>query len=406
MAYLYMILFFLVACDKEEPAPTPVEPTPIFKKVWSTRIYETPFENVSTRSGFQYNDLYFAFGDDWSHPDPSIFAYDCTTGKLQWKWTQTGRLQLPASSVIGKENLLILYTSKGLICFDINLKQLLWEIVFADEGMKGGNPPVIFGENIYYVAHIYDRSGPAVYFRANLITGRTEKIFQVGIDNLWTPSLSPAAFWIDPISSDTLLLTINGKSKSGHGPDTSPTDLLAINLHTKNLEWKIDSIMEVPTNLLTPPVIYNNSVIFGGDWSIYSVDIPSATVNWRTQFTDLMKVGNFNRTGLLLKENRVYANPDVFGVMCLNADTGQVLWHNKTIAANCTPNMMIQDDMLITTSVGEGKVYFIDKDTGNVIHAERSEHTYHTDVLYDKTTDMYFVQDFAQAVGFKINKPK
>ena len=403
-----MILFFLVGCDKEEPTPnpTPTEPTPIFEKVWSTRIYEAPLENVGSDNAYIYKDLYLVTGDHWSHPDPSIFAYNCKTGLLEWKWTQTGRLQFPGYYVIGKENLLILYTSKGLICFDIDAKQMVWEIVFEDEGMVGGNGPVIFGDEVFYVAHLYSRGGPAIYFRANLKTGSHERIYQVDIDGGWTPSLSPAAFWINPISSDTLLLTINGKSMSGHGPETSPTDLLAINLRTKQLEWKMDSIMEVRTNLLTPPVIFENSVIFGGDWSIYSVDIPSSTVNWRTQFTDLMKVGNFNRTGLLLHDGRVYANPDVFGVMCLDAKNGDVIWHNKKIAATCSPNMLYNDDMLITSSWGQGSVFIIDAFTGEVIHKERSEHDYNIDVLYDSETDMYFVQDFAEAVGFKINKPK
>ncbi|MCB9311048.1 MAG: hypothetical protein H6567_13415, partial [Lewinellaceae bacterium] len=92
-----MILFFLVGCDKEEPTPnpTPTEPTPIFEKVWSTRIYEAPLENVGSDNAYIYKDLYLVTGDHWSHPDPSIFAYNCKTGLLEWKWTQTGRLQFP-----------------------------------------------------------------------------------------------------------------------------------------------------------------------------------------------------------------------------------------------------------------------------------------------------------------------
>jgi len=62
--------------------------------------------------------------------------------------------------------------------------------------------------------------------------------------------------------------------------------------------------------------------------------------------------------------------------------------------------------MLIIGSFGLGSVVIMDGLNGNVIHSERGERTYYTDVLYDKATDMYFVQDFAQAVGFKINKPK
>jgi hypothetical protein len=59
MGYLYMILFFLVACDKEEPTPTPPNVQPkIFEKVWSTRIYETPRENVGSFNSFIYKNWY------------------------------------------------------------------------------------------------------------------------------------------------------------------------------------------------------------------------------------------------------------------------------------------------------------------------------------------------------------
>ncbi|HMU03721.1 MAG TPA: hypothetical protein PJ990_08865, partial [Saprospiraceae bacterium] len=72
MTYLYMMLFFLVACDKEEPTPMPpvVQPK-IFEKIWNSRIYEAPLENVGSDNAYLYNDWYIVTGDHWSHPDPS-----------------------------------------------------------------------------------------------------------------------------------------------------------------------------------------------------------------------------------------------------------------------------------------------------------------------------------------------
>jgi outer membrane protein assembly factor BamB len=200
------------------------------------------------------------------------------------------------------------------------------------------------------------------------------------------------------------MIFLNGKSKSLHTPLESPTDLLAVNLRTKKLVLKVDNCMEVPTNLGSPPVIFENSVLFGGDWSIYCIGLPLGNVKWRTQLPGLQKVGNFNRTGLLLEANRVYVNPDVFGIGCLDAVSGSVLWYNNKTAANCTPKMLIQKDVLITTSVGLGKICFFDSKCGHLLHEEYSPRTFHTDVCYDEKTDMYFVQDFAEAIGFKMNK--
>ena len=165
--------------------------------------------------------------------------------------------------------------------------------------------------------------------------------------------------------------------------------------------WTIENVMEAPTNTLSPPVVFENTVIFGGDWSIYSVDILTGKVKWRKEFPELAKVGNFNSTGLLIVNEKVFANPDVFDIFCLNAKDGSTIWHKKD-APNCSPKMLYNDDMLITSSLGSVLIY--DSENGNLIHKEKSSNNYNIDVLYDAESNMYFVQDFAQAVGFKINK--
>jgi outer membrane protein assembly factor BamB len=398
-----------LACDKPDPItpPDPPKPEPkIFDKIWSTRIYEAPLENVGSDNAYIYKNLYLVTGDGWSHEDPSIYAYDTKSGLLQWRWQQSGRLQSAASRLVGQDNILILNGQKGILALNIETQEMIWEEIHKDFNQVGNTPILINSNYAYKINHFENYYGEASIIRYNIYTGKREVVYIVPIENQWSPSLSPPAFWIDPDSKDTIMVVINGKSQSGFSPQQSPTDLLAINLRTKSLVWKMENIMEVRTNLGRQPVIYQNSIIFGGDRSIYSVDIPTAKVNWRTPFYNLAMVGNFNSTGLLLVEDRVFANPDVHDVMCLNAATGAVIWHNKTDAPNCTPNMLYNDDMLIFTSWGFGSVMILDPKTGQKIHKEKSEKIYTTDVLYDKTTDMYFVQDYASAVGFKINKPK
>jgi outer membrane protein assembly factor BamB len=405
MIFLNLLLLLLVACGKDDPTPSPPTVIPkMFEKIWSTRIYEAPLENVSTRNAYHYDDVYIVGGDNWAHPDPGIFAFDTKTGQLKWKWTPGGRIQEPAKALAGKDHILVIHSHKGVIGFDIRTQSLLWEIVFADEGCVGGNGVFIYGDDVYFTKHIYDKQGPETYYRANINTGEVQKICTVDIQDGWTPSLSPPAFWVDPESKDSLMVFLNGKSKSFHTPQESPTDLLVVNLRTKKVVLKVENCMEVPTNLGSPPVIFENSVIFGGDWSVYCIDLQVGSVKWRTPLPGLQKVGNFNRTGLLLDDNRVYVNPDVFGIGCLDAVSGNILWYNENTSANCTPNMLIQNDMLITTSVGLGKIFIFDSKSGYLLHEEFSPKTFHTDVKYDKITDSYFVLDFAHAVCFKINK--
>ena len=128
------MLLFLVACDKEEPTPMPpiVQPK-VFEKIWSSRIYEAPRENVGSFNSFIYKSWYIITGDHgYNPPDPSLYAFDTKTGKLAWKWTQTGKYQEPGYNLVGKDNILILSDSEGILAIDIETQQLIWEHIHTD----------------------------------------------------------------------------------------------------------------------------------------------------------------------------------------------------------------------------------------------------------------------------------
>ena len=402
------VIFIVTSCSKDELTPIKpvIIPVKVFEEIWKTRIYEAPLENVGSRNAYFYKGVYILAGDHYSHIDPTIYAYDIKTGSKKWKIKQSGNYQEPGYNITGKDHVLIMSDATGIAAFDLEKKQLIWEDLHNDKNEFGlvGQLPIL-GNFVYKGITEGSFYGPAKMIRYELMTGKKETLVDVPIDGIWSHTISPPAFWTDT-NNDTIMIIINGKSNIDYSPQNSPTDLWAVNLSTKKVVWKIDSIMAVRTNLGSPPVIHQNSVIFGGDWSVYSVDIPTGKVKWRTQFPELGNFGNFNRTGLLLAGENVYGNPDGYDIFSLDAETGNVKWHNKTLAANCTPRMLYNDGMLITTSIGTGSVLIYDAESGSLIHKEFSSIGYHTDVVYDKETNMYFVQDFASAVGFRINKPK
>jgi outer membrane protein assembly factor BamB len=137
---------------------------------------------------------------------------------------------------------------------------------------------------------------------------------------------------------------------------------------------------------------------------VYSYHIPTATKNWRKEFLKGNRVGRFNYTGLLLEGDRVFANPDDFDVICLNAETGSTIWRQPDFGPVCSPHMRYHNGMLITTSFGQASVLFFDANSGILLHKEKSKQVYFTDVAYDKTHDMFFTNDIFNVIGFKINR--
>lgn len=249
--------------------------------------------------------------------------------------------------------------------------------------------------------------GPQIMVRYNIHTGIEERIFTFQLEpDHKAPNLSPPAFWVNPNTGDTLMIVVHARERIDLSLENSPTNLVAYNLSKREIVWTLEEFTPRGSNQRYPPSVYKNTVLVAGDWSIYGVDVLTGIVKWRTQFPNLQWVGNFPFTKHLLIENRLYINPAGFDVMCIDAENGSILWHNKNAAPNCSPNMLYNDGMLIICSFGLGSVVIMDGMWGNIIHSERSKATYLSDVLYDNDTGMYFVKDNEQVVGFKINKPK
>ena len=395
----------MASCHKEDTIPSdpPVVAKPIFEKVWSTRIYDAPKENVGSSNAYLYKDMYVVTGNGYNIPDPKLYIFDTKTGIKKFEIKQTGKYQVPGYNLIGKDKIVVISDAKGIAAYDIESRSLLWEEVHTDKNELGlvGQLP-IYGNHVYKGISIGSFDGPAKMIRYNLFSGEKDELITIPINDKWSPQFSPPTFFVNE-KKDTIMLFIDSKNNVNFGPLSSPTDLIAYNITKKRMQWTIKNVMEVGTNTLSPPVVFENTVIFGGDWSIYSVDILTGKVKWRKEFLELAKVGNFNSTGLLLVNDKVFANPDVFDIFCLNAKDGSTIWHKKD-APNCSPKMLHNDGMLITSSFGLGSVLIYDLENGNLIHKEKSSNNYNIDVLYDAESNMYFVQDFAQAVGFKINK--
>jgi len=94
--------------------------------------------------------------------------------------------------------------------------------------------------------------------------------------------------------------------------------------------------------------------------------------------------------------------------MCINAQTGELIWHNANDASNCANNMVYYKDMIIIACWGKGSIIILDAFTGELIHKEPGyENSYYrVDAVYDDETDMFYTTTFEHAVAFKINKPK
>jgi outer membrane protein assembly factor BamB len=408
--FLFSILFF--SCSKKKTWPPLIVPstdtTKVFEQKWQTTTSTTGI--VNSENCIVYKNLYIMPGD-LSKP-AKILAWDTKTGEKAWEW------ELPTAVGISnmqlKGNIILLNTLREFIALDLDTRQVLWQENFRNQGFNADNGMTVTDHDVYIVWNTYKDWGlypkdSVVIFKYDIKSGFKEKIYGFGLEEgKWEPSLSEVCFWQDPVTKDSILLVNKNGSNARTTPQEQPTDFYAINIRTKKIMWRQEKYCPISSELTYSPVIYGDDVIVAGDWSIYSFDILTGKLNWRTQFPEFGNFGAFGTTQHLLVGDRLFVNPIGFDIMCLNANNGKVIWHNKTDAPNCREVMHYYKDLLLYTSWGYGSVMVLDALTGQKIHKQTppDKSTFHTDIAYDPVTDMFFAQTYTSIYGFKINKPK
>ena len=242
--------------------------------------------------------------------DPSGVRYDGVTGTdkpLLADSTKPGESQLPAGVVqINRENYMMVTTAKDLRPQSSRLVKTdpargNWPTLpksERDAGYQGGRQSQISGYYdpiptadsptgwVYIVANNFDRSGPAVLYRAKRETFADRSSWQgwastAGPNGGWNKA--PTPLWPDRVG-EMSVRQIDGK-----------TVLSYFNASNGNMEVRV---ADNPTALGTAPV---TTVVFAGDWPDPAEDLPPPEDNRLAQ-----PYGGYISPGSTLDELRVF----------------------------------------------------------------------------------------------------
>lgn len=284
----------------------------------------------------------------------------------------------------------------------------IWEIDFGlydYDRFAGG---IIFGDKFYQ--KVTEDQGTALtrvhLLEIDIHTGDFIKFVSYGVV---TPLLgiSPPVFFQDNVGKDIIIFN---QYPDIELPQEREQNITAIDMETKEVLWVTENFTEgFASNGGHPPIIYQDLVITGGDWSMYAFDIHTGVPKWETPIAPESPFGNWNNTNHLIHDGRLYVNDTGNHLTCLNPLTGEFIW-DSTNAPNCTDNMLYyeKEDYLVFTSWGYGSVMILDALTGENIHREHryDDSQYNNDVVYDEELDMFFTSTYKHVVGFKINAPE
>jgi len=402
---IIFILIVLVSSCCDEPS-TMIEPTeqeevqPVENEVFNLQ-WESPYGgNIEVQVSDNliiYNDWVITTTD--LNEISRFLAYNKFTGEQVWELIYPEANLSSTTSLYVHENILTASTSSRIAGIDLEVQDFAWTINLQDEEYFL-NPSTLAANNKLYIPGIYrlhEDDTESALFEVDVFTGNYEILYNLPADETGSYGFSPPVYLNDEINQREILI-FNEYEKSDGSPEESEQNIISFDLDTKEVLWRTSNFTEnFASNTLHPPILYEDLVITGGDWSMYAFDIHTGEQVWRRPF-EQYTTAIWGKTNHLIHEDRLYVNNSQWDVTCLNARTGEIIWNNDTAGPNSTDNSFYYEkvDYLVFTSWGLGSIMVLDGLDGQTVHRqfEHKNSTYTTDAVYDSETDSFFAGTF------------
>jgi len=192
--------------------------------------------------------------------------------------------------------------------------------------------------------------------------------------------------------------------------DTSPLDnrkLVSVAMRLEDLSemWVYENKLVRTTNYKKSSIIHEDKVFIYGDKNFLALDLDSGDQLWETEVTTELTLDQWRLTEFYIQDDKLYIKPRDRKLICLNTNTGDVVWETFHGGFNAALHMLVNDDTLILAS--DGDLYFFDANSGEILLIKDGEplQNFTSNVIYDDTEDLYFTTN-GDAVAFKFTKPE
>jgi len=411
--YVFILLSFtlsLASCKDSEPAepidpivnPTDSEEVNVFTLNWKTSL--NPDKQITNLASGKICGDYFLYPGDSGDP-PILMAFNKDSGEKVWEYEHDGSVGSNFDLGTIYQDMYIGMTSLGIIAIDLNTQLSVWEIDLQALNFTRGYQFIHFNNKIY-MSNVSNNGTPSQRYQLMEIDPFTGAYELKLYSDEGIATSSPPVFFEDSTTGEVSII-INEYPDNSLVPEQTTQNIKRIDLETGEILWQTDDFTDFfSSNVLHPPIVYQDVVITGGDWSMYGFDIETGTELWRTEI-DPFETGPWVKTNHLIYENRLYVNNSWFNISCLNPLTGAIIWSNDEDAPNCSNNMVYYEskDYLVFSSWGWGSVIILDALTGELVHREQGQNMspFQNDVSYDSGRDMFFSTTYLHAYGFTID---
>lgn len=380
----------------------------IFDTVWHAPLMYSDQQDIVMGHDkvFLFNDNLISFGD--LYEIMSIYAYDKHTGAVDWYYEYEGWDNTDVVDAYQSEHLLTIVTGKRVLGFDLIRREIIWEISMRVPVSNWTENPGVIYEGKFYLPALFayqSMNEEARMIEIDIHSGAYRTVISHPMDSAGRYDYSAPCIWEDS-QSDRKYMCFNIFPGYDIGsPNEQNQNIACYDYNTGDLIWEQPHFTNnYPSNANHPPVIYEDLVITGGDYSIYAFDVHTGELRWSHKEGD--KFGLWTNTAHFLKKDRLYINSVLHEVSCLDPATGALIWTHPRGGANCANDMSYhpEHDYLVFTSWGRGSIVVLDGLTGEELHEEHlwDRKVFTDNVVYDEETDAFYTTTYQDAICFRL----
>ena len=401
-----VLLLCGLGCKKQDHRPPNLnleEPPPVLEFQWISRL--DPEEKLGNLAqGVLYKDWFVYPGDD--NTPMKLMAFDKVTGEKAWEQVYEEHSYKITYALLAGD-LYIARHAKFLFGIDLDTRAIQWAFDFGAINMRPGLMTLGSNGLVYLNAlkGLHTDFHQEFLLEFDPLTGQSRTVIRYDPDSLGAKAIGPPVLTDGPDGRQVAIFNLAHFAYAP--PQESPQEIRAIDLETGETIWSSPVIDSFPSNLLHPPVVFEDLVITGGGWSMYAFNKYTGEPVWTYAFD--YPWGVWTKTNHLVHQDRLYVNNSQFDVTCLDPRSGELIWNNSKGGPNSCESMTYyeKEDLLVFSSWGYGSVMVLDALTGRTIHREKALEgaSFYKDVLYDEELDMFFTASFKHAFGFTIQRP-
>ena len=313
---------FCAACDRTPAIPEPIDPIGIdsvqgpFKLKWQFWLNDQHEQMFCTNPLLIGSNILFS--RMFAASDGLLTFRDGKTGDLVWNWDSPTNAGADHEAFNVSPNG-VAVRSGDVFSIDIASGTTNWEYDEDDYGGGCQTPKIAIHGNYIYATQ--DDCG---------FSGRVSRVIRspigtLAMDTIATIVCSPELVaGADPpivyptADGDTLIIFQNRG-------DT--TDLYAFSLNTRQQVWRQHHVDPFGVGNIFPMMIANDKLYYVGSFHALCLDPLTGEILWHTAM-GLLNVRCVEETPLVT-DGKVLVKSDMTGLLCLNAETGSVMWQNN-----------------------------------------------------------------------------